>query len=98
MKLIKTFIICLVISGLLFSFTACSMDKCSKEIMDPTATPYETNSPATNAPTPSAPQTTDGLPEGTDNARSRTRDDLIHPTDFVEDFFNGTNNPDNGHM
>ncbi|MBE7066184.1 MAG: hypothetical protein E7385_01360 [Ruminococcaceae bacterium] len=95
MKIIKALIICLVLSSLVFALTACNMEKCSEEILDPTVTPSATNNNTAAPQNTATPQTTDNVPENTDNVgeNARNRDRIIKPTDFVEDIFDMTAMP-----
>ena len=98
MKIKKIFITFLVLGCLVFSMTGCNMEKCGEDMLEPTATPTQTVNPTNRPDVTSQPQTTDGVPSTTDDAnsaRNRRNDDLINPTDIIEDFFNTTNMPGN---
>ncbi|MBR3838135.1 MAG: hypothetical protein IKJ75_00220 [Clostridia bacterium] len=97
MKIKKIFITLLVLGCFVFSMTGCNMEKCGEDMLEPTATPGQTQNPVNTPNATTQPQTTQGVPDGTDDSNStrhRIDDSIINPTDIIEDFFDATHMPE----
>lgn len=100
MKFIKILIMTLVLGCMFILATGCSMEKCGEDMTKATATPGQTTAPTVKPQITPAPQETTQpqvttAPQTTDDAvRGRRHDDLINPTDIIEDLFDTTHRPD----